>query len=154
VSKWIAAVVRGGGSADRVSEHAVREQRLDGIRDAVERFTYTLGLLIAGHDAPEDSTDHGLTSRLQRELRPFLDAGDAMRPDFGAFGDLRIEGELLQSHRPVLATLEFDDRCARETVQGRLIPARGRRLRVTMHVALDPVRIIDCSVSEVLDRRG
>jgi hypothetical protein len=154
MSKWLAAVLRSGGSTDRVSEHAVREQRLDEIRDAVEQFTYTLGLLIAGHDAPEDSTDHGLAARLQRELRPFLDAGDAMRPDFGPFGDLRIEGELLESSRPVLTTLEFDDRCARETVQGRVIPARGRRLRVTMHVALDPVRIIDCAVSEVFDRRG
>jgi hypothetical protein len=154
MSKWIAGVMRGGESRERVSEHAVREQRLDGIRDAVEQFTYTLGLLISGHDAPEESTDHGLTARLQCELRPFLDGGDAMRPDFGAFGDLRIEGELLQASRPVLATLEFDDRCARETVQGRLIPARGRRLRVTMHVALDPVCIIDYAVSEVLDRRG
>jgi hypothetical protein len=154
MSKWIAAVMRLGGSPDRVSEHAVREQRLDGIRNAVEQFTYTLGLLIAGHDAPEDSTDPGLTARLLRELRPFLDEGDAMRPDFGAFGDLRIEGELLQVSRPVLATLEFDDRCARETVRGRVIPARGRRLRITMHVALDPVRIIDCAVSEVPDRHG
>jgi hypothetical protein len=152
--RWIAAVTRDGGSPNRLSEHAVREQRLDGIRDAVEQFTYTLGLLIAGHDAPEDSIDHRLTRRLQRELRPFLDAGDAMRPDFGAFGDLRIEGELLQVSRPVLATLEFDDRCARETVRGRVIPARGRRLRVTMHVALDPVRVIDCAVSEVTDRHG
>lgn len=153
MSRWIAALMRGGGSPDRLNEHAVREQRLDGIRDAVEHFTYTLGLLIAGHD-PEDSTDDGLTGQLQRELRPFLDAGDAMRPDFGAFGDLRIEGELLQVSTPVLATLEFDDRCARETVQGRVIPGRGRRLRVTMHVTVEPVRIIDCAVSEVPDRRG
>ena len=153
MSRWIGAVMRRGTSPNRLSEHAVREQRLDHIRDAVERFTYTLGLLIAGHD-PEDSADDGLTGQLQRELRPFLDAGDAMRPDFGAFGDLRIEGELLQVSMPVLATLEFDDRCARETVQGRVIPGRGRRLRVTMHVAVEPVRIIDCAVSEVPDRRG
>lgn len=148
MSRWIAAVKRHGGSPDRPSEHAIREQRLEGIRDAVERFTYTLGLLIAGQD-PADSTDDGLTGELQRELRPFLDAGDAMRPDFGAFGDLRIEGELLQVSMPVLATLEFDDRCARETVQGRVIPGRGRRLRVTMHVAVEPARVLDCAVSEV-----
>jgi hypothetical protein len=153
MSRWIAAVKRRGGSPDRLSEHAVREQRLDSIRDAVERFTYMLGLLIAGHD-PEDSSDDGLTGQLQRELRPFLDAGDAMRPDFGAFGDLRIEGELLQVSMPVLAMLEFDDRCTRETLQGRVIPGRGRRLRVTMHVTVEPVRIIDCAVSEVPDRRG
>ena len=153
MSRWIGAVMRRGTSPDRLSEHAVREQRLDHIRDAVERFTYTLGLLIAGHD-PEDSADDGLTGQFQRELRPFLDAGDVMRPDFGAFGDLRIEGELLQGSMPVVATLEFDERCARETVHGRVIPSRGRRLRVTMHITVEPVRIIDCAVSEVPDRRG
>ena len=153
MSKWI-ATIRGRGSPDRLSEHAVREQRLDAVRDGVEQFTYTLALLIAGHDPPEDSSGDGLVARLQQELRPFLDAGEAMRPDFGAFGDLRIEGELLHTYRPILATLEFDDRCARQTMQGGVIPARGRRLRVTMHVALDPVRVTDCAVSEVLDRRG
>ena len=154
MSRWIASVMRGFRSSDGGSEHALREQRLEEIRDAVEQFSYSLGLLIAGHDAPENSTDHDLTAHLQHELRPFLNAGDAMRPDFGGFGDLRIEGELLQSALPILATLDFDDRCVRETVQGRLIPARGRRLRVAMHVAVDPVRIIDCAVSEVVDRRG
>lgn len=151
---WITAMTRGGRSPDRLSEHALREQRLEVVRDAVEQFTYSLGLLIAGHDPVVDATDHELTAELQRALRPFLDAGDAMRPDFGAFGDLRIEGELLQSSRPVLATLEFDDRCARETAQGRVVPARGRRLRVAMHVAIDPVRIVDYAVSEVGARRG
>jgi hypothetical protein len=154
MSRWIAAVRRRGASEDRLSDHALREQRLEGIRDTVEQFTYALGLLIAGHDAPEESAYHDLTTRLQRELRPFLDAGDAMRPDFGPFGDLRIEGELLQPAQPVVATFDFDDRCARETAQGRVIPASGRRLRITMHVAIDPVRIIDCAVSEVTDRRG
>ncbi|MFZ0180717.1 MAG: hypothetical protein WAL84_12730 [Candidatus Dormiibacterota bacterium] len=153
MSRWIGVVMRRGTSPDRLSEHAVREQRLDHIRDAVERFTYTLGLLIAGHD-PEDSADESMAGQLQRELRPFLDAGDAMRPDFGAFGDLRIEGELLQVSMPVLATLEFDERCARETVHGRVIPSRGRRLRLTMHITVEPARIIDCAVSEVPDRLG
>lgn len=147
-------MMRREASGDRLSEHALREQRLDGIRDAVEQFTFALGLLIAGHDVPKDSTDNDLIVKLQRELRPFLDAGDAMRPDFGAFGDLRIEGELLESAQPVVATLDFDDRCARETARGRVIPARGRRLRLIMKVAIDPAHIIDCAVSEVTDRRG
>ncbi|MHB8490269.1 MAG: hypothetical protein ACYDCS_13340 [Candidatus Dormibacteria bacterium] len=137
-----------------MSEHAVREQRLAGIRDAVEEFTYSLALLIAGHDAPGDAPNHDLIVLLQRELRPFLDAGDAMRPDFGSFGDLRIEGALLQPAEHALVTLEFDDRCARETVHGRVIPARMRRLRVTMHVAVDPVRIVDCGICEIGGRRG
>jgi hypothetical protein len=145
---------RRAGETNRVSEHAIREQRIDGIRDAVDGFTYTLGLLIAGHDAQAAGADERLTAQLKRDLRPFLDGGDAMRPDFGAFGDLRIEGELLQPSQPVLATLEFDDRSARETAQGRIVPARGRRLCLRMHVALDPIRIIDCAVSEVSDRRA
>ena len=141
------------GAADRSSDHFVREHRLESIRDAVEQFTYDLALLIAGHDASSES-DHELTSRLQRWLRPFLDAGDAMRPDFGAFGGLRIEGDLLQSSQPVLATLEFDDRCARETADGRIVPAKGRRLRAMLEVAIDPVRIVDCHIVDVSDRRG
>ena len=154
MSGWVAAVRRRGALEDRLSDHAMREQRLDRIRDSVEHFTYALALLIAGHDAPEESTYHDLTTRLRRELGPFLDAGEAMRPDFGMFGDLRIEGELLQTAQPVLATLDFDDRCTRETAQGRLLPSRGRRLRISMHIAIDPVRILDCAISEVGDRRG
>jgi hypothetical protein len=154
VNRWVAAVRRRGASEDRQSDHALREQRLDGIRDAVDEFTYAFGLMIAGHDAPDESAYRDLTIRLQRELRPFLDAGNAMRPDFGMFGDLRIEGELLQAVQPVVATLDFDDRCARETAQGRVVPHRGRRLRMTMHIEIDPVRIVDCAISEVTGRRG
>ena len=151
---WQPTLKSGRGSGDRSSDHAVREQQLETVRDAVEQFTYDLGLLIAGHDASSESSDRELTSQLQRQLRPFLDVGDAMRPDFGAFGDLRIEGDLLQSSLPVLATLEFDDRCARETADGRVVPARGRRLRATLEVALDPVHIVDCRIADVTDRRG
>lgn len=145
---------RRGVPEDRQSAHALREQRLDSIRDTVDQFTYALGLLIAGHDAPDESAYQDLTTRLRRELRPFLDTGNAMRPDFGMFGDLRIEGELLQALQPVVATLDFDDRCAWETAQGRVVPPRGRRLRMTMHIEIDPVRIVDCAISEVTDRRG
>lgn len=154
MKRWFATLARGSGAPDPISEHAIRERRLDGIRDAVEQFAFGLGLLIAGHDAPTETSDHDLTTQLQQQLRPFLDAGDAMRPDFGAFGDLRIEGELLQLERPVLATLDFDDRCARETAHGRVVPARGRRMRMTMHVAIEPARVLDCAMSEVTVRRG
>jgi hypothetical protein len=154
MTMWKPTLKGGRGSAERASDHAVREQRLESIRDAVEQFTYDLGLLIAGHDVSSESSDRELTSQLQRQFRPFLDAGDAMRPDFGAFGDLRIEGDLLQSSRPVLATLEFDDRCAREMADGRVVPARGRRLRATLEVAVDPVHIVACHIADVSDRRG
>jgi hypothetical protein len=154
VTGRLAGLRRVRHSADRLSEHTLREERLDLIRDAVEQFTHTLGLLISGHDPPLDTADHDLAARLQRELHPFLSLGDVMRPDFGPFGDLRVEGDLLQSLDPVLATLEFDDRCVRQTAAGRLVPARRRRLRLTMHVAIDPSRVIDCVVSEVVARHA
>ncbi len=90
-------MIRGGGASNRTSQHAVREERLDRIRDAVEQFTFDLGLLIAGHEVRADSHDRAVLLQLEREIQPFLDAGDAMRPDFGAFGDLRIEGALLEA---------------------------------------------------------
>lgn len=140
---------RGERSTSRASEHALRERRLEEIRDAVEQFSYTLALLIAGQDVPGDTGSDDVIAKLQTELRPFLSGGDAMRPDFGAFGDLRVEGELLESFQPVLATLEFEDHCVRETAPGRLVPSRRRRMRITMQVAVEPVRIIGCAVSEV-----
>lgn len=138
------------GTKRHTSEHALREERLEHIRDAVEHFAYTLGLVISGHDAPVDDPDHDLAARLQRELHPFLSSGDVMRPDFGPFGDLRVEADLLRFADPVLATLEFDDRCVRQTAGGRLVPARRRRLRLTMQVTGSPLRVVDCAVSEVV----
>jgi hypothetical protein len=154
MSRWLSAVTRSAGSSERTTQHAVREQRLEAIRDAVEQFTFDLGLLIAGHELEEASREPAVMFQLQRELQPFLEAGDVMRPDFGAFGDLRIEGGLLDATEPVLATLEFDDRCARETARGQVIPSRGRRLRIALHIAVDPVHIVDCVMSEVTARRG
>lgn len=150
----LAGFGRPGRARARTEEHTLREERLEQIRDAVEQFTYALCLLLSGHDAPWGTADQNLALRLQCELHPFLSRGDAMRPDFGAFGDLRIEGDLLQVSDPVLATLEFDDRCVRQTAGGRLVPARPRRLRMRMHVAVDPPAVIDCAVSEVAARHA
>ncbi len=145
----LAALRRGARAADRVSDHALREQRLEQVRDAVDDFAYRLGLLIAGHEPPDDGSGDAVQARLRGVLRPFLDGGDVMRPDFGPFGDLRVEGDLLRTSDPVLTTLEFDDRCVRQTARGRLIPAQRRRVRLVMRVTLDPARVIDCEVSAV-----
>jgi hypothetical protein len=154
VTGRLTALRRLGRSAERGGDHTLREERLERISDAVEQFTYTLGLVISGHDAPSDAADYDLAARLQRELQPFLSRGDVMRADFGPFGDLRVEGNLLQLNDPVLATLEFDDRCVRQTAGGRLVPARRRRMRLTMRVAITPPRVIDCVVSEVVARHA
>ena len=148
----LTTLLRGGTRSDRAADHARREECLEAIRDGVEQFSYALGMMIAGHDAPAGSIDPELLARMQHALQPFLMRGDVMRPDFGAFGDLRIEGELLQSADPVLAVLEFDDRCVREAADGGLVPARLRRLRLTMWVELDPVSVIACAVMEVTPR--
>jgi hypothetical protein len=154
VTGRLVALRRFGRDAERASDHSLREERLEHIRDAVEQFTFTLGLLISGHELPAEIGDHDLAVRLQRALQPFLALGDVMRPDFGAFGELRVEGNLLQLIDPVLATLEFDDRCVRQTAAGRLVPARRRRMRLTMRVAISPPRVIDCLVSEVVARHA
>jgi len=152
VTPALSALLRGGLRQDRGADHAQREQCLEAIRDCVERFAYALSMMIAGHDAPAGAIDPLLLARMQGALRPFLARGDVMRPDFGAFGDLRVEGALLDAGEPVLAVLEFDDRCVREAADGSLVPARLRRLRLTMRVELDPVTVIDCVVAEVLPR--
>jgi hypothetical protein len=107
---------------------------------------------MAGQDVPPDIADHDLVAMLRLELTPFLERGDVMRPDFGAFGDLRVEGSLLQVADPVRATLEFDDHCVRQTARGMLIPSRRRRVRIAMHVMIEPIRVVDCTVSEVVER--
>ena len=72
-------------------------------------------------------------------MRPFL-SGPAMSCALisGRLVTCRVEGELLESSQPVLATLEFDDHCIRETANGRLVPSRRRRLRIAMRVAIEP----------------
>jgi hypothetical protein len=144
-----AALRRGARATRRVSDHALREQRLEHVRDAVDQFAYSLGLLMAGHDPSGECADVAVETHMHGVMSPFLARGDVMRPDFGPFGDLRIEGDLLQTAEPVRTTLEFDDRSVRQTARGRLIPARRRRLRLVMRVGLNPVHVIDCAVSEV-----
>lgn len=150
----LAGLRRSARRAGRLSDHAVREARLEQVRDAVDDFAYRLALLIAGHDPPEAPAGDEVERRLHGGLRLFFARGDVMRPDFGPFGDLRVEGDLLQASEPVLTTLEFDDRSVRQTARGRLIPARRRRVRLVMRVTLDPSHVLDCAVSEVVARHG
>lgn len=148
-ARWRQARVPG-----HASDHALRERRLEEVRDAVEEFAFGLAQLMAGHDISPPTADSVLAHRVRNALEPFLSRGDVMRPDFGPYGDLRVEGDLLQRSTPLLATLDFDDRCVRQTPEGRLLPARRRRLRLIMHVASDPERVVDCAFSEVVARRA
>ena len=115
----------------------LREQRLEDIKKLAERFTYDLGLLIAGHPVElETYVAPQPAQRLIASLEPFLASGDAMRPNFGEYGELRVEGDLLNLEDPVRAHIEFDDQSVRETAGGELIPIPRRRMLLTL--IIDP----------------
>lgn len=123
----------------------VREQRLGRVIAVADRFVHDLALLSAGHSANLESyLAPAVSQAIRGRLRPFLESGDLLRPDFGVHGELRVEGELLRVDRPVDATLEFTDRSLRETAQGGLVPVARRRVRIRMRVSLHPERI--CAV--------
>jgi hypothetical protein len=125
-----------------------RELRLDAVRDVVERFSYGLALLMAGRDTDlEDYTEPALALRLRSAMTPFLASGDAMRPDFGAFGELRVDGDLLADETPIEAVLEFDDRSFRETADGRLLAPPRQRIQLRLRIALEPCQVIDCALT-------
>lgn len=125
-----------GGFNDPTPDE-IREKKLDAVKQLAERFTYDLGLLIAGHPVElEQYVDMAAARRLRESVEPFLASGDAMRPNFGDYGELRIEGYLLSSEHPIYAYVEFDDQSIRETASGDLIPT-GRR-RMLLSLVIDP----------------
>src|SRR5581483_2724481 len=115
------------------TDDEVREQRLEAIKRLCERFSYDLGLLIAGHPvAFEEYMDQHAAARLRDSVEPFLATGDAMRPNFGEYGELRVEGNLLDHTQPIYAFIEFDDQSVRETAAGELIPSQKRRMLLSI----------------------
>jgi hypothetical protein len=128
------------------SDDDLREARLDEIRDTVERFTFGLAMLLAGQDEDlADCTSADLSHRLRAAVEPFLATGDALKPDFGAYGQLRVEGDLCATE-PVSALFEFEDRSRRESFDGRRQAAPRRRIRLDMRLTLEPCRVSDCTV--------
>lgn len=130
------------------NQDELREQRLERIKDAVEQFTFGLGLIMAGQ-LPDFSgvVAADLCERVLSALAPFHDSGELMRPDFGAYAELRIDGDLLDIEQNVKAVLEFEDRSMRETHDGRLLPVPRRRVRITMSIRLEPCVVEDCTVA-------
>lgn len=121
-----------GPSADEL-----RDRRLESVTRLAERLVYDLGLLMAGHAAPlEEYVATAVADRLRASLAPFLATGDAMRPNFGEYGELRIQGDLLAAARALSVDVEFNDQSVRETRDGELVPAERRRIRLTL--SLDP----------------
>jgi hypothetical protein len=123
-----------------------QEARLEVVKATVERFAYDIGLMMAGGEPSfETSATEELAGRLRAALSPFLSSGDLMRPDFGAFGELRIDGDLTTPDPVVGAVLEFEDRSVRESADGRLLGSTRRRIRIVMSISLEDSRVIDCS---------
>lgn len=115
----------------------LREQRLDDIKALAERFTYDLGLLIAGHEVGfEEYVNPPVAQRFRNTMAPFLATGDAMRPNFGEYGDLRVEGNLTSGERPIMAYIQFIDQSTRETPAGEQIATPRRRMELVL--TIDP----------------
>ena len=124
-------------SAAGPSDDEIREYKLERVKGLAERFTYDLGLLIAGHDVNfEEYLDPAAAQRLRESIEPFLASGDAMRPNFGDYGELRIEGYLLSNLHDIHAYVEFDDQSVRETMSGELIPTPRKRMLLSL--VIDP----------------
>jgi len=137
---------KGGADLNDPGPDEIREHKLDAVKTLAERFTYDLGLLIAGHPVElEQYVADSPARRLRHSVEPFLACGDAMRPNFGDYGELRIEGYLLSSDHPIYAYVEFDDQSIRETSTGDLIPTGRRRMLLSL--------VIDPSAGRVLDYR-
>jgi len=119
----------------RLEQDRARERRLELVIGLVDRLIYDIARMCAGHAVVmDDYVLPAVSRRLSDAVRPFLERGRVLHPDFGTHAELRVEGDLLQSMRPVLATVEFDDASAMEDFGGelRVVPNR----RITMHALI------------------
>ena len=124
-----------------------RERRLAECRTTVEDFVFGLGRLMAGHEPHlENCASQDLVFRLRAALEPFLRSGDALRPDFGSHGELRVDGDLLDAAVPLQAWVEFEDRSMRQSGE-RLFPVPRRRIRVQLVLSVQPCQVTDISVA-------
>lgn len=138
------------GKAAGPTQDEMRERRLDAVKKLAERFTYDMGLLIAGHTVNfEEYLASSVATRLRAGVEPFLASGDAMRPNFGEYGELRVEGDLLSNEDPIHAYIEFDDQSVRVTSAGDLIPGPKRRMIITLRIAPGATSIEDATLRPV-----
>jgi hypothetical protein len=132
------------------SADELRERRLDEVKALAERFTYDLGLLIAGHRVPlEEYVAPAVAARLRARVEPFLATGDAMRPNFGDYGELRVEGNLTEGRDPIVAYVEFDDMSQRETSAGEVIPMGKRRMLLTLTIEPNVRGVLDVDLRPI-----
>jgi hypothetical protein len=124
---------------------AERRQRVTKVLALAEQFVYDLGLVIAGEQVDlSDYLEREPADRLRDAVRPALDAGAVISPDFGEYAQVRIQGDLLDRSIPLWAIVEFDDRSTR--LDGISARAHGRR-RVQVQL------LLDSDIGRVLDHR-
>jgi len=120
-----------------------REQRVMLLMRLVERFLYDLGLLIAGRSVDqEDYVAAAVRARLHDALRPLQDSGCVIRPEFGEYAQVRIEGDLLDTSMPVLAAVDFEDRSSRLAADGVPLPRRRRQVRLLLEFDPDITTVL------------
>lgn len=145
----ISNFLRGSATVDVAKDrHQLRELRLARIKDVVDAFLYGIALVMAGQ-APAfgGSADAALETRLRQSLSPFLKSRAMLRPDFGPFAELRIDGDLLNVDEPVAVTVDFEDRSLWLDPRGRFLESPRRQVRLRMSVLLEPCIVHDCIVT-------
>ena len=123
----------------------IRGERVTRALVLVERFVYDLGMLIAGQPVDDlgDYVAPPAAERLQLAAARAISSGAVIRPDFGEYAQVRMEGDLLDPTASLRAEVELDDRSARLHDDGSVIPRLRRRIRVLL--------LIDPGITQVLD---
>ncbi len=129
-----------------VDADARREQRVALVLPLVEQFVYDIGRLIAGHDVHLRAyVAEPAAARLRHALKPLQREEGSIRPEFGEYAQLRIEGDLLNTSAPVRCLVEFEDRSVRLDSSGAAVRRSRRRIRLLL--------ILDPTISTVVDHR-
>ncbi len=120
---------------------------LERLSALVDRLLYDLALIMSGRRAElEAYVDREIADRIRTTLQLFLDSGDVVRPDFGPYAEVRIEGDLLRGADPVSVWVDFENRSTREDPDGRLRALPRHRVRVRFQVVPALQRVSDFSL--------
>lgn len=116
----------------------LRERRVGLVMVLAERFLHDLGIMLAGEvDGFDEYVSADTVRAVRGAVQPFL-AGDAvLRPDFGEYAHLTIEGNLADTVAPVVAHVDFENRSQALRPDGTIIATPRRPLRLTLVLAAD-----------------
>lgn len=114
-----------------------RERRLGEVMALAERFMFDLGMMLSGqHDRFDEYVSAQALATVRMAVEPFLRSGTSFQPDFGEYAQLTVAGSLADSHEPVKAFVDFEDRSRAQASDGRFVTASRRCLRLTL--VIDP----------------